>query len=355
MSILDDIEKVRAVDPDNMYNRIFDLPEQMKDALEIGQKWKINPDEFSDIKNIVVIGMGGSAIGGDLIRTLFASDLMIPFNVIRNYTLPEYVDDETLVIASSYSGNTEETLSALDDALERKAMIAAVSTGGILKDVCELNQIPLAVIPSGMQPRAALGYSFVPVLIFLEKIGLVKNIVDKIEKTIAHLTTSREMYIEDNLLDKNLAKQLADKIHSKMLIIYSGPTLTDTVAMRWKGQICENSKNMAFANHYAEFNHNELVGWADAVKEHKDNLIVFQLRDRDDHPQIIKRMNIVKSLIEEYEIDVIDIQSKGENKIERMFYLIQLCDFVSYYLAVLNNADPSPVDVIMRLKKLLSE
>jgi glucose/mannose-6-phosphate isomerase len=355
LSILDDIEKVRAVDPNNMYNRIFDLPEQMKDALEIGQKWKINPDEFSDIKNIVIIGMGGSAIGGDLIRTLFSSDLMVPFNVIRNYTLPEYVDDETLVIASSYSGNTEETLSALDDALERKAMIAAVSTGGILKDVCELNQVPLAVIPSGMQPRAALGYSFVPVLIFLEKIGLVKNIVDEIEKTIAHLTLSREMYIEDNLLDKNLAKQLADKIHSKMLIIYSGPTLTDTVAMRWKGQICENSKNMAFANHYAEFNHNELVGWADAVKEHKDNLIVFQLRDRDDHPQITKRMNIVKNIIEEYEIDVIDIQSKGENKIERMFYLIQLGDFVSYYLAVLNNADPSPVDVIMKLKKLLSE
>jgi glucose/mannose-6-phosphate isomerase len=355
LSILDDIEKVRAVDPDNMYNRIFDLPEQMIDALEIGQKWKINPDEFSDIKNVVVIGMGGSAIGGDLIRTIFASDLMVPFHVVRNYTLPEYVDDETLVIASSYSGNTEETLSALDDALERKAMLASVSTGGILKDVCELNQIPLAIIPSGMQPRAALGYSFVPVLVFLEKIGLVKNIVDKIDKTIANLSTSREMYIEDNPLDKNQAKQLADKIHKKIVIIYSGPTLTDTVAMRWKGQICENSKNLAFVNHYAEFNHNELVGWADAVKDNNDSLIIFQLRDRDDHPQIIKRMNIVKNIIEEYGVEVVDIQSKGESKLERMFNLIQLGDFVSYYLAVLNNVDPTPVDVITKLKKKLTE
>jgi len=354
LSILDDIEKIRAVDPDNMYNRIFDLPEQMKDALEISQKWKVIPDEFSDIKNIVVIGMGGSAIAGDLIRTLYASELMIPFNIIRNYELPEYVDDESLVIASSYSGNTEETLSAFNDALERKAMIAAVSTGGILKDVCEINQIPLVTIPSGMQPRAALGYSFIPVLVFLEKIGLLKNVVNDIEKMIAHLSITREIYIEDNPLNKNQAKQLAEKVHGKMLIIYSGPTLTDTVAVRWKGQICENSKNMAFANHYAEFNHNELVGWADTLKSQKNNLIVFQLRDRNDHPQIIKRMNIVKDIIEEYGIEVIDIQSKGESKLERMFYLIQLGDFVSYYLAILNNVDPTPVDVITKLKKMLS-
>lgn len=354
MSILDNIEKIRAVDPDNMYNRIFDLPEQMNDALEKSQKWQFDLDAFSDIKNAVVIGMGGSAIGGDLIRTLYASELMIPFNVVRNYSLPEYVDDESLVIASSYSGNTEETLSAFNDALERKVMIAAISTGGILKDVCEINQVPLLTIPSGMQPRAALGYSFIPILVFLEKICLVKNVIDDLGKMISHLSNSRENYIEDNPIKNNQAKQLADKAHGKMVIIYSGPTLTDTVAIRWKSQICENSKNMAFVNHYSEFNHNELVGWADAVNKHKENLIVFQLRDRDDHPQIIKRMNIVKDIIEEYGIEVIDIQSKGESKLERMFYLIQLGDFVSYYLAVLNNVDPTPVDVITKLKKLLS-
>ncbi len=166
MSVLNDIEKIRAVDPENMYNRIFDLPEQMEEALKISKKWEINADDFPEVKNIVVIGMGGSAIGGDLVRSYLASKLLIPFQVVRNYELPEYVDDETLVIVSSYSGNTEETLAALDDAIGRKAMIAAISTGGMLEDVCKFNEIPMAKLPEGLQPRAAICYSFVPTLLF---------------------------------------------------------------------------------------------------------------------------------------------------------------------------------------------
>ncbi|UCE24132.1 MAG: SIS domain-containing protein, partial [Candidatus Zixiibacteriota bacterium] len=147
MSVLNDVEKIRASDPDNMYNRIFDLPEQMADALKIANTWTVRSEAFADIKNIVIVGMGGSAIGGDLVRTFLSSKIVVPFDVCRNYTLPEYVDDETLVIASSYSGNTEETLSALDDALQRKAMIAAISTGGLLSDVSSLNDFPLAIVP----------------------------------------------------------------------------------------------------------------------------------------------------------------------------------------------------------------
>ncbi|MGD8923205.1 MAG: SIS domain-containing protein, partial [Candidatus Zixiibacteriota bacterium] len=145
--ILDDVEKIRASDPQNMYNRIFDLPEQMAKALKVAEVWKISPEDFPDVKNIVVIGMGGSAIGGDLVRSYLESRLLVPFQICRNYTLPEYVDDETLVIASSYSGNTEETLSALDDALQRKAMIAAISTGGILGDIAGINDIPMMTLP----------------------------------------------------------------------------------------------------------------------------------------------------------------------------------------------------------------
>lgn len=354
MSVLNDVEKIRSVDPENMYNRIFDLPEQLKDALKIGKDWKINPDEFADIKNIVVIGMGGSAIGGDLARTFLASKLLIPFQVIRNYQLPEYVDDETLVIASSYSGNTEETLAALDDALRRKAMIAAITTGGMLEEVAKLNEIPLVKLPEGLQPRAAIGYSFVPLMIFLEKIGLIKNVGPELEAVIKHLTNARELFIEDAKAKDNPAKNLAEKIHGKIPIIYTGPTLIDTIGLRWKGQICENSKNLAFVNQYAEFNHNELVGWADAIKKHKDSLIVIQLRDNDDHPQVYKRMDIVKTIISELGIEVIDIKSAGPSQLSRLFYLIMFGDFLSYYLAVLNEVDPSPVLVINRLKGMLS-
>jgi len=352
-TLLDDIEKIRSFDPGNMYNFIFDFPEQLADALKIGQRWEVDGDNFAGIKNIVIIGMGGSAIAGDLVRSFLTTKLLVPFQVCRHYVLPEYVDDETLVIASSYSGNTEETLAALDDALTRKAMIAALSTGGLLKDVSELNAIPLAVLPTGLQPRAALGYSLVPLLVFFEKIGLIKNVAKEIKEIIDKLQVYREKYIEDNPTLHNPAKNIAEKIHGRMPIIYSGPTYTDTVAVRWKGQICENAKNLAFANHFPEFNHNELVGWSDTVQRHNEHLIVIMLRDADDHPQVRKRMNIVKELIEKQSVDVIEVHSRGERPLERILSLIQLGDFVSYYLAVLNRVDPTPVDVIESLKNAL--
>lgn len=353
ITMLDDVEKIRATDPGNMYNRIFDFPEQMAEALKIGQKWEVSPDNFAGIKNIVVVGMGGSAIAGDLVRSFLTSKLLIPFQVCRHYVLPEYVDDETLVIASSYSGNTEETLAALDDALARKAMIAAITTGGMLKEVADFNSVPLAILPPGFQPRAALGYSLVPLLVFLEKIGLMKNVAKEIRTIIDKLCLYREKYIEDNATTHNPAKNIAARIHGRIAIIYSGPTLTDAVGLRWKGQICENSKNLAFANQFSEFNHNELVGWSDIVQVHQEHLIVIMLRDGEDHQQIRKRMNIVKELIQKQSVEVIEVHSRGELPLERMLSLIQLGDFVSYYLAVLNEVDPSPVDVIEALKNAL--
>jgi glucose/mannose-6-phosphate isomerase len=355
LSVLNDVEKIRAFDPDNMYNRIFDLPEQMEEAMRIAETWSIRTEDFAEVKNIVVVGMGGSAIGGDLVRTLLSSKLVVPFEVCRNYTVPEYVDDETLVIASSYSGNTEETLSALDDALGRKAMVAAISTGGLLSDVSSVNDFPMAVLPTGLQPRAALGYSFVPLFLFLERIGVIGNAAADVREAIKQLKSEREKYIEDNPVASNLAKQLAEKIHTRIPIIYSGPTYTDAVALRWKCQICENSKNLAFANQYPEFNHNELVGWSRTVENLKDRLIVIQLCDRDDHPQVIRRIKIVSELIARQGIEVVSVDSLGTTPLARMFSLIQCGDFVSYYLAVLNEFDPSPVEVIEALKKMLAE
>ena len=309
MSILDDVDQIRTFDPANMYNSIFDFPEQIADALKVGKLWQLNPSEFLGIKNIVVIGMGGSAIGAELLRSFLSTRLLVPFDICRHYVLPEYVDDETLVIASSYSGNTEETLSAIDDAIKRKAMLVAISTGGLLGDLAKLNDIPLAKLPTGLQPRAALGL--------------------------------------------NPAKLLAEKMHQKVVIIYTGPTLTDAVGLRWKGQLCENSKNMSYTNQFSEFNHNELVAWSETIEQHKDHLMVVILRDMDDHTQIRQRMNIAKDIIQSREVEVIDVHSRGERPLERMLSLVQLGDFVSYYLAILNKVDPTPVNVIEAMKQAL--
>ena len=303
----------------------------------------------------MVIGMGGSAIGGDLARSFLSSKLLIPFHICRNYTLPEFVDDESLVIVSSYSGNTEETLSALDDALSHKAMIAAISTGGMLADVCKLNEIPMATLPGGMQPRAALGFSFIPLLTLLQKVGLIENIEEQVKTAIESLTTFRENYTEDTQASANPAKQLAKKLHGKVVMVYSGPTLTDAVAVRWKGQFCENSKTLAFANQFPEFNHNELVGWSDVIRNFTDKLAAIILRDSADHPQVKKRMDIVNPLIEETGADVIEVESRGSSELERILNLIQIGDFVSYYLAILNDQDPTPVLSIEMLKDALSD
>lgn len=355
LSVLESVEKIRSCDPENMYNHIFDFPEQMARALNIGISWKINPNLFLDIKNVVLIGMGGSAIGGDLARSYLASRLEVPFHVCRHYKLPEFVDDESLIIASSYSGNTEETLAALDDAIERKAMIAAISTGGMMAEVCKINTIPMATLPGGMQPRAALGFSFVPLLILLEKVKLIHGATNEIISTIEKLKIYREEYIEDAPVKSNGAKKLAEKLQGKIVIVYSGPTLTDTVAVRWKGQICENSKTLAFANQFAEFNHNELVGWSDLTRKHSNYLVVVILRDKKDHPQIKKRMDIVKPLIEDTGTEVIEVESRGTSDLERMFSLIQFGDFISYYLAILNQQDPTPVITIEMLKAALAD
>jgi glucose/mannose-6-phosphate isomerase len=351
---LDDLDAIRALDPGNMHNAIFDLPEQMAKALKMAGGWNVPVSDFPDVRNVVVVGMGGSAIGGDIARSLLSQELVIPFQVCRNYILPEFVDDETLVIVLSYSGNTEETLAAIDDALGRSAMIVVMTTGGMLEEVAQLNEIPMLKLPGGLQPRAALGYSFVPLMVFLEKIGLAKNVSEQIKATIDHLKGTRERMVEDSTSQTNPAKQLAQLIHGKIPIIYAGPTMTDVAATRWKTQICENSKMLAFANLYPEFNHNELVGWAGLSFEQKEQFIVLNLRSEDDHEKISPRMDAVKRLIEEQDVMVIDLYATGEAPMQRLFNLIQMGDFVSYYLAIMSDIDPSPVEVIENLKKELS-
>ena len=332
-----------------MYDDIYDFPSQFEDALRLTRATPVPDWEKSRIDKIVVAGLGGSAIGADLVRSYLADKLDIPMVICRNYTLPNFVDSSSMVFVSSYSGNTEETLSAFEDASKRGAKIICMTSDGEVEDISARRKLPCVRLPKGYQPRAALGYSFVPVLAMLERCGFVEGEEANIHEVGVFLAENRGKYRVEVGTDKNEAKKLAMKLHGKLPIVYAPCDRFDAVSTRWKGQFCENAKMLAFNNVFPEFNHNELVGWK-VLSGYRDDLIVVMLKDREDHPRIKTRMEIVKGIIEKLKVEVIETESCGENLLSRMFSLIQLGDFVSFFLAVLNEEDPTPVRVIDYLK-----
>jgi len=354
MHLLDDIKEIKKIDQNGMYDLVYEFPSQFEDALNITEAVKLPDWKADQIENIVVAGLGGSAIGGDLVRSYLAEKLDIPFFICRNYTLPNFVGKSTLVFVSSYSGNTEETLSTYDDAKKRGAKIIAISSGGKVKEKALDDKIIYVNIPKGFPPRAALGYSFVPILAMLERLGFVRGEKEEIIKTKEFLSSNRSKYRMELGIEENFAKRIALELHKKLPIIYAATDHFDAVSTRWKGQICENAKMLAFNNVFPEFNHNELVGWK-ILSEYRDDLIVVILKDRDDHPRIKKRMVIVKGIIEKEGVKVSEIESCGETLLSRMFSLIQLGDFASFFLAILNKEDPTPVKVIDFLKNELTK
>lgn len=354
MHPLDDINEIKKIDRNGMYDLIYRFPLQFEDALDITQRAKLPDWNTNQIKNIIVAGLGGSAIGGDLVRSYLAEKLNIPFYICRNYTLPNFVDESALVFISSYSGNTEETLSAYEDAKKRKAKIVAISSGGKVKEKSLQHQITWVNIPKGFPPRAALGYSFVPILVMLERLGFVQGEKDQIKGTKEFLSSNRSKYRMELPVEENFAKRIALELHKKLPIIYAATDHFDAVSTRWKGQICENAKMLAFNNVFPEFNHNELVGWK-ILSEYRDDLVVVILKDEDDHPRIKTRMEIVKGILEKEGVKVIKVESCGETLLSRIFSLIQLGDFASFYLSILNKEDPFPVKVIDFLKNELAK
>ena len=354
MHPLDDLERIKKLDQVGMYDRIYDFPSQFEDALQRTQDVQIPDWDKDDVNNVVVAGLGGSAIGGDLVRSYLADRLDIPIFICRNYTLPNFVGSSSLVFVSSYSGNTEETLSAFEDASKRGAKIICMTSDGKVEEISSRKKIPCVHLPKGFQPRAALGYSFVPVLTMLERFGLVEDEEANIDEAREFLAENRSKYRAEVGTDKNEAKKLAMKLHRKLPVIYASCDYFDAVSTRWKGQFCENAKMLAFNNVFPEFNHNELVGWK-VLSDYRDDLIVVMLKDREDHPRIKARMEIVRRIIEEQKVEVVEVESSGENLLSRMFSLIQLGDFISFYLAVLNKEDPSPVKVIDYLKNELAK
>jgi len=297
--------------------------------------------------------LGGSAIGGDLLRSYLAGEIKIPLLVNRHYALPEFVGKNTLVIVSSYSGNTEETISSHKDAIKRKARVLCISTGGEVARAAKKYKQPWIQIPPGLSPRAALGYSFFPLLIVLARMGFIKSKDKEIRETI-QLLKNKSLVYSNPESPENTPLRLAERLKDKLPVIYSPAEHLDTVNIRWRGQIAENAKQLSSGHVLPEMNHNELVGWKVLTGIMKQMHVVF-LKDKGTHKRVAIREGITEQIVSQYAGEVTQVFSEGKGLLARMFSLISFGDWVTLYLAILNNEDPEPVKVIDYLKSELSK
>jgi glucose/mannose-6-phosphate isomerase len=354
MEKLDNRELISRLDASDMLRLISGLPDQCQEAYKIGKGSNIvRPDHRID--NIVFAGLGGSAVGADIIRVYLQNELRVPVVVSRNYTLPDFVGGNTLLFCSSYSGNTEETLSSFKDGLKKGAYIITLGSGGRLKELSLKNGFRHIAIPSGFPPRTAVGYMSISVLAVLVKLGFIKDRQREINELYSALKELRDREIGIEVaLEKNISKSLASRLYGKYCIVYGTSDSTEAISMRWRGQIAENSKALSSSHVFPEMNHNEIVGWEFPKKLLKDFKVVI-LRDKDDHVRTKRRIDISKKIIKESGTEIFELERKELSRLVRLFSLIYIGDFVSFYLAVLNGIDPTPVKRVDYLKAQLAK
>jgi len=348
-----DIKKIKRIDKQNMFKVLSDFPMQICETIDLSKSIKADKINTKSIRNIIITGLGGSAIGGDLIRSYLSEEISIPVFVNRNYSLPAFANKNTLAILSSYSGNTEETISAFKDARKNNCQIICISSGGEIEKLAKRNKCTFIKVPGGLQPRCALGYSFFTLLMLFVKLKLIKDKSFEINDVIINLEESLKEF-SDLTVENNEALVIAGFLKDRLPIIYSSVDKLDVVNLRWRGQISENAKILAYGNLYPEMNHNELVGW-NLNKDVLQKIVVIFLIDSEDNSRILHRMEISENILKKYTKDILIIQSECKTRLGRIFDLIYLGDWVSYYLAILNGVNPTPVDAISYLKKELDK
>jgi glucose/mannose-6-phosphate isomerase len=349
---LDDPGIYSRLDPDDMLKHIRNFPSLCDQAWQKARDFRL-PEKYTQVKKVVILGMGGSAIGGDLVSSLAVNESGIPVMVCRDYNLPQYVDGETLVIASSYSGMTEETLSSFEQGFDTGAKMLAITTGGKLQSLCETMGVPVFNIDYRSQPRAALPFSFFTLLAILQNLGLMPNKDQEVAGSLESMNRMKER-IDFTVPEKdNPAKSLARKLAGRLPVIY-GAGITGEVAHRWKTQINENSKTMCFYEVFSELNHNAIVGYRFPEELVPQTMVV--LLDSDLlHERIRLRYNITLKILEQAGIYSQVLKGEGVGALSQMMSLVLLGDYVSYYLAILNQEDPTAIRPIEFLKKSLAE
>jgi glucose/mannose-6-phosphate isomerase len=324
-----------------------------QDALGVaGRQWQYLAADFdtqftptAEVSNVVLAGMGGSAWPA-LTLTSWAEP-NVPFEVVRNYTLPAYVGPNTLFISSSYSGNTEETLSALHEAEERGAQIVILTAGGKLADIASEKQYPLFKIPSGIQPRMATFYFLAAFVRILRACKLTEADPTELSAAGDWIKTQSEQWSAVVPTDKNQAKQIALELMGKTPIIYSGPKLWPA-ANKWKICMNENAKNTAWANQFPEYNHNEFIGWSSHPVDKP--FAVVEIRSNLEHPRVQKRFEVSERLLSGKRPAPLILTPAGDTVLQQLLWSFVLGDFVTIYLALLNGVNPTPVDLVEKLK-----
>lgn len=324
-----------------MKKLVENFPNQLKEAYEIASKAVLSPK--NNIQNIIVTGLGGSGIGGTIVSELVADTCSVPVTINKDYFLPGFVNTHTLVIISSYSGNTEETLQAMEQALSKNAQIICVTSGGKVSEIAKQNKLDVITIPGGNPPRSCIGYSLVQLIkIFTHYNFAPAKLMDDVMKSI-NLLESNQNHIKDEAL--KISKTLVNKIP----VLYSLGSC-EGVSVRFRQQINENSKMLCWHHVLPEMNHNELVGWTTK----NDSLFVITFHTSFDYERTKKRYEICRPIFEKYSSGVTDVVAKGQSKLEQFMYLINIGDWISVYIAEIKDIDPVEVNIINHLKNELS-
>jgi len=343
--MLDDLKYIHDKDPQDALGIAAKQPEQLRYEFQLAGK-----SDFRTFDNIVFTGMGGSALAALLMRSW--PGISRPFEVVRDYELPPYVNDKTLVIVSSYSGNTEETLGALAAAEAKNAQIAVLAGGGKLWAAAEAKDYPRIQLPDAAQPRYAVFYSYRASLDLLHAAGVVaEGYASELDTTAAFLQQAVAGWLPTVATDKNPAKQLALELIGKSIVVYGGPKLA-SAAYKWKISFNEHAKQVAWWNSYPEFNHNEFIGWS---KQPTDKpYAVVDLRGSCESPRVLKRFEVSARLLSGLRPEPHIVQAAGEGVLEQVLWTVTFGDFVSLYVALLNGLNPAPVDLVEKLKQELA-
>ena len=354
---LDDSTRYGELDPNSMLERISELPQQCRVAWGLTRGLEL-PPAYGAVQHIVILGMGGSAIGGALLQGLVAAECAVPVTVVRGYTLPAFArGPETLVVGCSYSGNTEETLSAFREALRRDTRTVVVTTGGKLaalaQEKVQGREIPLVLFDYHSQPRAALGYSFTLLLGLLSRLGLVQDYSADLEEAIGVMEAWQTEIGPGVPASRNAAKSLAERLVDRLPVVYGAGFLA-VVANRWKTQFNENSKHWTFFEALPELNHNAVVGLG-IPRSVREQTVVLMLRSNLDHPRVQVRWEVTQELLQREGVAAETLWGRGESRLAQMLSLIHFGDYASFYLAMLNGVDPTPVETIAFLKRRLAE
>jgi len=346
---LDDVAALRAADPSDMLGAIAELPRHCREAYDDARALTL--PSADGVTAVTFLGMGGSAVAGDVVRSVFRERLGVPVDVNRSPLLPAYCGPHTLVVSSSYSGNTSETLTAFREAVARGCRILAITSGGTLAEEARTAGIPVVPVPSGFQPRAALGHLGFASLGALEAMGLLPGLIDDVAETVAELTRLVGLLGPASPRSGNPAKQLAGLIGDRIPVIWGAEGIGAVAAMRWKCQMNENGKVPAFASSMSELDHNEVVGW---TRPYGERCTLIALRHDGEHPELAARFSLSYDIARDAGVAIEEVHGTGSSSLTRLMALIIAGDFASAYVGIRRGVDPTPVAVIERLKAALA-